>query len=65
MATGMRIIWRRCKSITEGSISLRTWLWRQRHWRQLKLRPARSGVPFIEEQLTATRGGLTAEDYRL
>jgi hypothetical protein len=24
----------------------------------------RSGVPFTEEQLTAMRGGLTAEEYR-
>ncbi len=27
-------------------------------------RDKRSGVPFIDEQLTAIRGGLTAEEYR-
>jgi hypothetical protein len=27
-------------------------------------REKRSGVPFTDEQLTAIRGGLTAEEYR-
>ena len=27
-------------------------------------RERHTGVPFSEEQLTATRGGLTAEEYR-
>jgi len=28
-------------------------------------RERRSGVPFTEEELTAIRGGMTAEEYRL
>ena len=44
----------------------RTKLRRTNDWLFIEIPPERGGgrVPFTEEQLTAMRGGLTAEEYR-